>query len=51
MAVGVPYYNNPGMTKYRDFIHQHFNWGVPGNALKWYAIEGTQVSELMRVGR
>ncbi|PVD26633.1 hypothetical protein C0Q70_14311 [Pomacea canaliculata] len=42
MAVGVPYYNNPGMTKYRDFIHQHFNWGVPGNALKWYAIEGTQ---------
>ncbi|KAK7106458.1 hypothetical protein V1264_017712 [Littorina saxatilis] len=42
-ALNVHKYNdNVANGKYRDFIHNHFNWAVPGNALKWYAIESHQ---------
>ncbi|XP_070179896.1 uncharacterized protein [Littorina saxatilis] len=30
---------NDAGGKYRDFIHKHFNWVVPENALKWGTIE------------
>ncbi|XP_070179899.1 uncharacterized protein [Littorina saxatilis] len=33
------YNENAGGGKYRDFIHKHFNWAVPENALKWPVIE------------
>ncbi|KAK7099607.1 uncharacterized protein [Littorina saxatilis] len=39
-AVSAYQYNrNAAGGKYRDFIHTHFNWAVPENALKWPAIE------------
>ncbi|KAK7105034.1 uncharacterized protein [Littorina saxatilis] len=39
-AVNAGKYNsNAGGGKYRDFIHKHFNWAVPENALKWPVIE------------
>ncbi|XP_076443038.1 anti-sigma-I factor RsgI6-like [Babylonia areolata] len=33
------YNENAAGGRYRDFIHQHFNWAVPENALKWITIE------------
>nr|KAG5711835.1 hypothetical protein BaRGS_026276 [Batillaria attramentaria] len=33
------YNDNAANGKYRDFIHKHFNWVVPENALKWGIIE------------
>lgn len=33
------YNENAANGKYRDFIHKHFNWVVPENALKWPTIE------------
>ncbi|PVD26374.1 hypothetical protein C0Q70_14048 [Pomacea canaliculata] len=38
-AVAAWAYNDGSKAKYRDFIHQHFNWAVPENALKWPTIE------------
>lgn len=44
-AVSAYQYNrNAAGGKYRDFIHTHFNWAVPENALKWPAIEPQRVS-------
>ncbi|KAK6183207.1 hypothetical protein SNE40_010732 [Patella caerulea] len=40
-AINMGVYNH-GNTKYRDFIHKHFNWGVLENALKWDLIEPKQ---------
>ena len=36
-------YVDPAMQRYRDFIHQHFNWAVLENALKWRQLERTEV--------
>ncbi|PVD26377.1 hypothetical protein C0Q70_14051 [Pomacea canaliculata] len=41
-AVAAWAYNNDSKTKYRDFIHQHYNWAVPENELKWRTIEPTR---------
>ncbi|PVD26376.1 hypothetical protein C0Q70_14050 [Pomacea canaliculata] len=41
-AVAAWAYNDASKTKYRDFIHQHYNWAVPENALKWDSIEPTR---------
>nr|KAG5711832.1 hypothetical protein BaRGS_026273 [Batillaria attramentaria] len=42
-AVNVYKYNeNAAHGKYRDFIHKHFTWAVPENALKWPSIEPTR---------
>nr|KAG5714605.1 hypothetical protein BaRGS_007051 [Batillaria attramentaria] len=39
-AVNARKYNaNAANGKYRDFIHKHFTWAVPENALKWPSIE------------
>nr|QGJ04027.1 cellulase [Rapana venosa] len=39
-AVNSWKYNaNDAGGRYRDFIHKHFNWAVPENALKWPTIE------------
>nr|KAG5711606.1 hypothetical protein BaRGS_016788 [Batillaria attramentaria] len=38
-AVKARQYNDPALHKYRDFIHKHFNWAVPGIALKWPQLE------------
>ena len=44
-AVNAGKYNrDAGHGKYRAFIHNHFNWAVPENALKWYSIERNQVT-------
>ena len=44
VALNAQRYNqNVAGGKYRDFIHKHFNWAVPGNALKWYSIEPNRV--------
>nr|ACC86116.1 multi-functional cellulase [Ampullaria crossean]AHB33335.1 multi-functional cellulase [Ampullaria crossean] len=32
-------YNDGSKGAYRDFIHQHYNWAVPENSLKWASIE------------
>ncbi|KAK7502743.1 hypothetical protein BaRGS_00005993, partial [Batillaria attramentaria] len=32
-------YVDPAQQKYRDFLQQHFNWAVLGNALKWRQLE------------
>ena len=43
-AVNAQKYNhNVAGGKYQAFIHNHFNWAVPENALKWYAIEPSKV--------
>ena len=43
-AVRASAYNsNAGGGKYRDFIHQHFNWAVTENALKWPQLERHRV--------
>ena len=43
-AVNARKYNgNAAGGRYRDFIHQHFNWAVPKAALKWPAIERQRV--------
>ena len=43
-AVNCWKYNaNAAEGKYRDFIHQHFNWVVPQNALKWMITEPQRV--------
>ena len=43
-AVNCWKYNaNAAGGKYRDFIHRHFNWVVPENALKWMIIEPQRV--------
>ncbi|KAK7104507.1 hypothetical protein V1264_019210 [Littorina saxatilis] len=33
------YNANASHGRYQDFIHKHFNWAVPENALQWYTIE------------
>ncbi|KAK7103964.1 uncharacterized protein [Littorina saxatilis] len=38
-------YVNSSQQKYRDFIHTHFNWAVPGNALKWRQFDWHQPHE------
>ncbi|XP_070190257.1 anti-sigma-I factor RsgI6-like [Littorina saxatilis] len=38
-AVNAGRYNDQHLGGYRDFIHKHFNWAVPENALKWPSIE------------
>ncbi|KAK7497333.1 hypothetical protein BaRGS_00011377, partial [Batillaria attramentaria] len=38
-AVNAGRYNDPSLQGYRDFVHQHFNWAVPENSLKWGYIE------------
>nr|KAG5712883.1 hypothetical protein BaRGS_007480 [Batillaria attramentaria] len=41
MAIDTTKYNeNAANGKYRDFIHKHFNWAVPGNSLKWIQVRG-----------
>jgi hypothetical protein len=48
-AISAHPYNDhsqPKYQKYRDFIHQHFNWAVPENSLKWPSIEYSRVSTL-----
>ena len=43
-AVNARKYNGDAAGgRYRDFIHQHFNWAVPKAALKWPAIERQRV--------
>ncbi|KAK7104494.1 hypothetical protein V1264_019202 [Littorina saxatilis] len=41
-VVNAPVYNRESQSKYRDFIHNHFNWAVPEGRLKWPAVEGHQ---------
>ena len=36
-------YVDPSQQKYRDFLHQHFNWAVLENALKWTQLEWNKV--------
>ena len=46
-AVNAWKYNaNAAGGKYRDFIHQHFNWAVPEASLKWPIIERQRVSRI-----
>ena len=46
-AVNAPKYDdNAAGGKYRDVIHQHFNWAVLENALKWKSIERQRVGIL-----
>jgi len=42
VVVASDYNNNVGGGRYRQIVHDYFNWGVPANALKWYAIEPQQ---------
>ena len=43
-AVNAQKYNhNVAGGKYQAFIHNHFNWAVPGNALKWRQFDWHQV--------
>lgn len=43
-------YQDPTKQKYRDFIHQHFNWAVPEVDLKWRRLEPTEVSLVSAAG-
>lgn len=42
-AINSWQYVDASKQKYRDFIHQHFNWAVLENALKWDQLEPNQV--------
>ena len=50
MAVNALYYNdNVAGGEYRGFIHQHFNWAVLKNALKWPQLEPRRVRTVFTV--
>nr|KAG5711833.1 hypothetical protein BaRGS_026274 [Batillaria attramentaria] len=42
LSTWYKYNANAAHGKYRDFIHKHFTWAVPENALKWPSIEPTR---------
>ena len=42
-ALSSWHYVDPSQQRFRDFFHTHFNWAVPGNALKWRQFDWHQV--------
>ncbi|XP_064603715.1 uncharacterized protein LOC135469112 [Liolophura sinensis] len=34
--------SSPENRKYAQFLYDNYNWGVPGNALKWYEFESNR---------